>query len=104
MTWKMLRFGARSVCVIGIVGLTGMPPTLRAEDAARSQPALLRFPTIDRGRIVFSCAEDLWIAEPAKTARRLTHAPGRESFPRFSPDGRSIGFTGETGSGESVFT
>src|SRR5882724_5525029 len=104
MLWKMLRFGLRAVCLAGLLGAPALPPTSRAEDAAHPKKALLRFPAIDRGRIVFTCADDLWITDPGGTARRLTRMPGRESFPHFSPNGRRIGFTGETGSGESLFT
>ncbi|MGB9773378.1 MAG: S41 family peptidase [Bacteroidota bacterium] len=57
---------------------------------------LLRFPDIYKDRIVFSYAGDLWIvSSQGGVARRLTSHPGLELFPKFSPDGSKIAFTGQ---------
>ncbi len=57
---------------------------------------LLRQPDIHADQIAFVYAGDIWIG-PATggTARRLTSHEGLEQFPKFSPDGRWIAFTGE---------
>jgi tricorn protease len=66
--------------------------TARAADAAR----LLRFPDIHGDVIAFVYAGDIWtVPAGGGTARRLTSHPGLELFPKFSPDGRWIAFTGE---------
>ena len=57
---------------------------------------LLRFPDIHQDKIAFMYGGDLWLASSAGgMARRITTHPGRELFPKFSPDGKWIAFTGE---------
>jgi tricorn protease len=57
---------------------------------------LLRYPDVHGDRAVFTYAGDLWVAARAGgQARRLTSHPGEESFPKFSPDGKWIAFTGD---------
>jgi tricorn protease len=52
-------------------------------------------PTIHRDRIVFVCEGDLWSVETSGgVATRLHATPGMANFPRFSPDGSQIAFTG----------
>jgi len=57
---------------------------------------LLRFPDIYKDKIAFMYGGDLWVASSAGgTARRITTHPGRELFPKFSPDGKWLAFTGQ---------
>jgi tricorn protease len=66
--------------------------TKGADDLAR----LLRFPDIHGDMIAFVYAGDIWTVPAAGgTARRLTSHPGLELFPKFSPDGSLIAFSGE---------
>jgi len=56
----------------------------------------MRRPDIANGRIVFSYQDDLWIVpEEGGMARRLTVHLGVEDFPKFSPDGTRIAYTGD---------
>ncbi len=57
---------------------------------------LMRFPDIYKDKVVFMYGADLWLASTdGGVARRITSHPGRELFPKFSPDGKWIAFTGQ---------
>ena len=57
---------------------------------------LLRFPAIHGDQVVFTYAGDLYTVDSkGGVARRLTSHSGFEMFPKFSPDGKSIAFTGQ---------
>lgn len=72
----------------------------RADDETR----LLRFPAIHRDQIVFTYAGDLYTVPAAGgVARRLTSDIGFEMFPRFSPDGKQIAFTGQYDGNTEVY-
>jgi len=65
---------------------------------------LLRFPAISGDKIVFSYAGDLYsVSSDGGIARKLTTDTGDEIFPRFSPDGRYIAFTGQYNGNTEVF-
>jgi tricorn protease len=64
--------------------------------AQAGSPLILRSPTVSRDSIAFVFAGDLWIVgREGGDARRLTTGVGTEATPYFSPDGRTIAFTGE---------
>jgi tricorn protease len=72
----------------------------RGEDLAR----LLRFPDIHGDTIAFVYAGDIWTVPAAGgTARRLTSHAGLELFPKFSPDGRWVAFSGQYNGTRQVF-
>jgi tricorn protease len=74
--------------------------TRRGDDLAR----LLRYPDINGDQIAFVYAGDIWTVPAAGgTARRLTSHPGLELFPKFSPDGRWIAFSGQYDGTRQVF-
>ena len=65
---------------------------------------LMRFPDISKDQIAFSYAGDIWlVAREGGVARRITTHPGLELFPKFSPDGRSIAFTGQYDGNYNVY-
>ena len=65
---------------------------------------LLRFPTTNGSEVVFSYAGDLYKAPlTGGEAQRLTSHIGYEMFARFSPDGKSIAFTGEYDGNREVY-
>ncbi len=69
-----------------------------------AQTKLLRFPDINGDTVVFCYGGDLWKAPAAGgTAVRLTAHPGQELFPKFSPDGKWIAFTGQYDGDEQVY-
>lgn len=72
--------------------------------AGTAATKLLRFPDIHGDRIVFSYGGDLWtVGSGGGTAVRLTAHPGLELFGKFSPDGRTLAFTGQYGGDEQVY-
>jgi tricorn protease len=77
-----------------------VPALLSAQEEAR----LLRFPTVHGNQIVFSYAGDLYTV-PARggTARKLTNDQGYEMFPRLSPDGKWLAFTGQYDGNTEVY-
>jgi tricorn protease len=92
-----------SACSLSIAGLAfALALGLPARPSAQTK--LLRFPDIHRDKIVFCYASDLWVASATGgTAIRLTSHPGQELFPKFSPDGKWIAFTGQYDGDEQVY-
>ena len=81
----------RKVLVVSIVCYAGLALAQQV-----SEGRLLRFPDINKDKIAFTYAGDIWIVSSSGgVAQRLTTHPGRELFPKFSPDGNWIAFTGE---------
>ncbi|MDR1884069.1 MAG: PDZ domain-containing protein [Prevotella sp.] len=66
---------------------------------------LLRFPSTNGQEVVFSYAGDLYkVSIDGGEARRLTSHIGYEMFPKFSPDGKTIAFTGQYDGNTEVYT
>ncbi len=77
---------------------------LLAAGMAYGQTKLLRFPDIHGNEVVFCYGGDLWKASVSGgLATRLTAHPGQELFPKFSPDGKRIAFTGQYDGDEQVY-
>ena len=75
-----------------------------ATGAQADEARLLRFPATNGNQVVFSYAGDLYSAPLAGgEATRLTSHMGYEMFARFSPDGKSIAFTGEYDGNREVY-
>ncbi|MBZ5608496.1 MAG: PDZ domain-containing protein [Acidobacteriia bacterium] len=71
---------------------------------APEETRLMRQPDISKDSVVFVYAEDLWtVPRAGGEARRLTSHPGDEQFPKFSPDGKWIAFTGEYDGNADVY-
>jgi tricorn protease len=65
---------------------------------------LLRMPDINRGLVVFVYAGDIWsVPASGGDAKRLTSHQGLEIFPKISPDGRWIAFSGEYSGSRQIF-
>ena len=62
---------------------------------AQIDARMFRYPDVSATSIAFVYAGDVWVVpKEGGTAVRLSTPPGEETFPRFSPDGASIAFTG----------
>src|SRR5437868_7610458 len=67
-------------------------------------PLLMRHPTMNARQIVFEFADDLWsVPRDGGNATRLTTAPGEESNPFFSPDGKWVAFSGDYDGNTDVY-
>ena len=73
-----------AVLIYSTISFAGAEPTL-----------LLRFPTVSDDHVAFIYAGDLWVAgRDGGNPQRITVHQGIEYFPYFSPDGKSIAFSG----------
>lgn len=71
---------------------------------AQIDAGLFRFPDVSKDQIVFTYANDLWIMpKDGGTAIKLSSPAGVESYPKFSPDGKSIAFTGNYDGNADVY-
>jgi len=71
---------------------------------SQQETRLLRFPTISGEQIVFSYAGDLYsVSSKGGIANKLTNYEGYEMFPKFSPDGKQIAFTGQYDGNTEVY-
>lgn len=76
--------------------LFALATVLLAPSVFGDEARLLRFPDVHTNQIAFAYAGDIYIAPRAGgTAVKLTHHEGIELFPKFSPDGRQVAFTGQ---------
>ncbi len=94
--------------VAAMVCLTASPKKVQSAPGAGEAPEgptrLLRFADISKDKVVFAYAGDLWISSrEGGAARRLTSHVGDELFPKFSPDGKWIAFTGEYDGNPDVY-
>ena len=65
---------------------------------------MLRHPDVSQSHITFVYAGDIWLVEKGGgVAHRLSSPPGEESFPRFSPDGSDIAFSGNYDGNQDVY-
>ncbi len=75
---------------------TILVPIVSHNSIAEEARPLLRFPDIHDNVIVFVHGEDIWsVPATGGIAGRLTLNDGEERFPKISPDGKWIAFTGE---------
>ena len=71
---------------------------------AQKEAKLLRFPNINKDKIVFTYAGDLYLTDiNGGIARRLTSDKGFEMFAKFSPDGKYIAFTAQYDGNTEVY-
>jgi tricorn protease len=71
---------------------------------AGADARMLQQPDVSATRIAFVYAGDIWtVAKEGGTAHRLSTPAGEEAFPRFSPDGESIAFSGNYDGNQDVY-
>ena len=89
MAWRLL------IILLFLTSLSAAVSFSQSTKLETPDALMLRFPDVSADKIVFAYAGDLWIVEKqGGIARRLSSPPGSELFPRFSPDGSRIAFSG----------
>ena len=87
------------------LGAAGCALAAGFDAQAQAGPHIFQQPAISHDLIAFAYAGDLWtVSKAGGRATRLTTGVGVESNPIFSPDGRTIAFTGEYDGNTDVFT
>jgi tricorn protease len=75
-----------------------------ATSVAANEARLLRFPDVSSDQVAFVYAGDIYVASRnGGSATKLTDHEGLELFPKFSPDGQWIAFTGQYDGDMSVY-
>ena len=89
----------KKIAFLAMIALGFCSALIAADDTK-----LLRMPDINRDLIVFVYAGDIWSVPAAGgEAKRLTSHLGLEIFPKISPDGRWIAFSGEYSGSRQIF-
>ena len=87
-----------------VMGLFFVAAALPAMAGHVPDAAMLRFPDVSTDKIVFVYAGDIWtVSKEGGLARRLSSPPGQELFPKFSPDGDLIAFSGDYDGNNDVY-
>lgn len=72
---------------------------------AQIDAGLFRYPDVSKTQIVFTYGNDIWIIpKSGGTAEKLSSPPGVESFPKFSPDGKTVAFSGNYDGNTDAYT
>ncbi len=75
-----------------------------APAVAQVDARMLRYPDVSSTHIAFVYAGDIWVVpKTGGVAQRLSSPPGEESYPRFSPDGSHIAFSGNYDGNSDVY-
>ncbi|MGQ1783743.1 MULTISPECIES: S41 family peptidase [unclassified Saccharicrinis] len=65
---------------------------------------LMRYMDISETQITFVYGGDIWIVDKnGGTAMQITHSPGEESWPKFSPNGQEIAYTARYNGNSDVY-
>jgi len=104
-SFRRLLLCLRVLLFAVLAAVSAKSPVQAAADQVPDGPTkLLRFADISRDKVVFAYAGDLWISSrEGGAAKRLTSHVGDELYPKFSPDGKWIAFTGEYDGNPDVY-
>jgi len=98
-------FLVASMGVVHSAGALGDDATSADGDGFRPHAGMLLYPDVSDSQIVFVYANDLWVVpRTGGTAAPLASPPGRERFPRFNADGRTIAFVGNYDGNQDLYT
>ncbi|MEZ5105192.1 MAG: PDZ domain-containing protein [Draconibacterium sp.] len=90
--------------LIGKVLAILLPFSFVFSTRAANDSRLMRYPDINNNLIAFVYAGDIWtVSSNGGEARHLTSHEGMELFPKISPDGKWIAFSGEYSGSRQIF-
>ena len=102
MTKTKMRIPSLALLILALVALV---PAAASLADVEPHPGMLRYPDVSASQIVFSYADDLWlVSREGGLAVPLASPPGMEARPRFSPDGKTIAFTGNYDGDVDLYT
>lgn len=85
----------RIALFIALLALGGSPAARTATAPTRIDARMMRHPDVSATQIAFVYAGDIWLApKSGGEAVRLSSPRGEETFPKFSPDGTRLAFSG----------
>ena len=78
-----------------VLALVAPAATPAADSPQRIDARMLRYPDVSSNQIAFAYAGDIWLVpKTGGEAMRISSPRGEEQFPKFSPDGRELAFSG----------
>ncbi|MEJ7557142.1 MAG: PDZ domain-containing protein [Pedobacter sp.] len=87
-----------------VLTTTALSANVRTVTAQSAETLLLRTPAVSGNNLAFVYGGDIWISDrDGSNPRRLTVNPAVEQNPVFSPDGKSIAFTGNYDGNSDVY-
>jgi len=87
-----------------VLFLLGAVLFMSSSASAQVSAKLMRYADVSATEIAFVYGGDIWVMpKTGGAARQLTHSPGEESWPRFSPDGTEIAYTASYNGNPDVF-
>jgi tricorn protease len=86
--------------IVALIAAVALPSPAQAQISAK----LFRYADVSDTRIAFVYGGDIWVVpKTGGTAVQVTHSPGEESWPRFSPDGSEIAYTASYNGNQDVY-
>ncbi len=102
---KLLTATTVTLILLSLVVPVTVPGQAEAKRGVKPHAGMLRYPDVSASHIVFLYANDLWlVSREGGVATPLASPPGSESYPRFSPDGKTIAFMGNYDGGFDLYT
>lgn len=99
---RMVRFAA---LLCGAAALLGAAQGAAGAEDFRPDAVMLRHPDVSATHIVFSYANNLWQApREGGVATPLVSPNGPVTYPRYSPDGKTIAFIGNYEGNRDIYT
>jgi tricorn protease len=100
-----IRRAAFTTSLLLSLGLLAFGSATILADAPRPVDGrMMRYPNVSSNQIAFTYAGDIWVVpKTGGTATRLSSPRGEELFPRFSPDGTELAFTGDYDGNQDIY-